>query len=55
MILAFVKAGDDAAGDYRATALTSHSCKLMEKMIVKRLDYFTRAQRTAETTSKWIL
>lgn len=42
LILTFVKPGKapDNTGNYTPIALTSHLCKLMEKMIVKRLDYF---------------
>ena len=42
LILPFNKPGNDAnnEGNYRPIALTSHLCKWMEKILVRRLNYF---------------
>ncbi len=42
LILPFKKFGKDPnnAGNYRPIALTSHLCKWMEKILVRRLNYF---------------
>ncbi len=43
LILPFSKPGKapDNAGNYRHVALTSHLCKWMEKVIVRRLSYYS--------------
>ena len=42
LILPFNKPGKDTknAGNYRPIALTSHLCKWMEKVLVRRINYF---------------
>ena len=42
LILPFSKPGKNPnnAGNYRPIALTSHLCKWMEKILVRRLNYF---------------